>query len=112
MAAVAAAPLILAGQASGNRALLDLALGTADVTLRSFYEVQRSSTAVGLVAAGVGAAVVPRLAMQKGDYPNIRVVTLTDPVVSRTLVLVARKTGRLSPAAQALYDMIGRDSTA
>jgi len=33
---------------------------------------------------------------------------LTDPVVSRTLVLVARKRGHLSPAAQALYDLILR----
>ena len=105
-------PLIFAGQVSGNRALLDLALGSADVTVQSFYEVQRSSTAVGLVAEGVGAAVVPRLAMQKGAYPNIRVIALTDPVVSRTLVLVARKNARFSPAAQALYDMIGKGSTA
>lgn len=105
--------LIFAGQINGNRVLLDLALtdgslGTEDgvPALQPFYEVQRSSTAVGLVAEGVAAAIVPRLAMQKGAYPNIRVIPLVDPVVERTLVLLARKTARLSPAAQALYDMI------
>src|SRR5579863_4387018 len=99
-------PLIFAGQVSGNRAPLDLALGTSELTLQSFYEVQRSSTAVGLVAERVAAAVVPRLAIQKGAYPSIRMIELVKPVVSRTLVLVARKSARLSPAAQALYDMI------
>ena len=99
-------PLIFAGQVSGNRALLDLALGNGEISLQFNYEVQRSSTAVGLVAEGVAAAVVPRLAMQKGAYPGIRVIALTEPLVSRTLVLVARKSARLSPAAQALYDLI------
>jgi DNA-binding transcriptional LysR family regulator len=99
-------PLIFAGEVSGNRPLLDAALATRSVALRSHYEVQRSSTAVGLVAQGVAAAIVPRLAVQKGAYPTIKVVALTDPPVSRTLVLVSRKTSQLSPAARALYDMI------
>ena len=99
-------PLIFAGQVSGNRALLDTALGANGLGLQSFYEVQRSSTAVGLVAERIAAAVVPRLAVQKGAYPNIRTIELVDPVVSRALVLVVRKTARLSPAAQALFDMI------
>jgi DNA-binding transcriptional LysR family regulator len=104
-------PLIFAGEVSGNRALLDLALETSGLSLRSFYEVQRSSTAVGLVAQGVGAAVVPQLAIQKGAYPTVRTIELTNPDVSRTLVLVARKTAHLSPAAQALYDMIQEQAT-
>jgi len=104
-------PLILAGEVSGNRALLDVALESSELALRSFYEVQRSSTAVGLVAQGVGAAVVPALALQNGAYATVRTVELTQPVVSRTLVLVARKTAQLSPAAQALYDMILEQAT-
>ena len=96
---------------SGNRALLDLALETSGFALRWFYEVQRSSAAVGLVAQGVGVAVVPRLAIQKGAYPTVHTVELTNPVVSRTLALVARKTAHLSPAAQALYDMIRERAT-
>jgi DNA-binding transcriptional LysR family regulator len=100
-------PLIFAGEVSGNRPLLDAALAPQHIALHAFYEVQRSSTAVGLVAEGVAAAVVPSLALQKGAYPGIKVVALTDPIVARTLVLVSRKNAHLSPAAQALYDMIG-----
>jgi DNA-binding transcriptional LysR family regulator len=104
--------LILAGAESGNRPLLDLALKTEEVRLRPFYEVQRSSTAVGMVAEGVGVAVVPELAVQKGAYPQLRVVTLVDPVVSRTLVLLSRTTAQLTPAAQALYDLIRKRAAA
>jgi DNA-binding transcriptional LysR family regulator len=98
-------PLIFAGQVSGNRPVLDLALAEDSPRIPAYYEVQRSSTAMGLVAEGVGAAVVPSLAVQKDAYPTIRVIPLTEPVVSRSLVLIARRAAHLSPAAQALYDM-------
>ncbi|HYS15216.1 MAG TPA: LysR family transcriptional regulator [Burkholderiaceae bacterium] len=103
--------LILAGAESGNRPLLDLALEKQEIRLRSFYEVQRSSTAVGMVAEGLGVTVVPGLAMQKGAYPRLRVVPLVDPVVSRTLVLLSRTLAHLTPAAQALYDLIRKQAT-
>jgi DNA-binding transcriptional LysR family regulator len=98
--------LIFAGEMSGNRGLLDGALNATGVTLNAFYEVQRSSTALGLVAEGLGAAVVPKLAIQKHAYPMVRAIELVEPSVSRTLMLVTRKTAQLSPAAHALYDMI------
>jgi DNA-binding transcriptional LysR family regulator len=102
--------LILAGADSGNRPLLDVALQKHDVRLRSFYEVQRSSTAVGMAAAGAGVAVVPGLAVQPGAYPQLKVVPLVDPVVSRTLVLLSRVRAHFTPAAQALYDLIRRQA--
>lgn len=104
--------LIFAGADSNNRPLLDAALGGGGVALTPFYEVQRSSTAVGLVAAGVAAAVVPALAVQPGAYPRIRVIALTAPAVFRDLVLITRKAAQLSPAAQALYDLIRSGSSA
>ena len=104
-------PLIFAGEANANRSVLDQALGSSKVKLQLFYEVQRSSTALGLVAEGVAIAVVPRLAVQKGAYPHLRAVALVDPVISRSLVLVTRKAAQLSPAAQALYELIRRRAT-
>jgi DNA-binding transcriptional LysR family regulator len=100
--------LIYSGLESGNRQLLDSALGANATQLKASYEVQRSSTAVGLVAEGVGVAVVPELAMQKGAYPDLRVIPLVDPVVSRNLVLMTRRNAYLTPAAQALYDLMLR----
>lgn len=104
--ALADYPLILAGDVSGNRALIDAALENSGIELHSFYEVQRSSTALGLVAQGLGAAVVPGLAIQKDAYPSVRAIELVQPAITRALVLVTRKTAALSPAAQALYDML------
>ncbi|MBR8657328.1 LysR family transcriptional regulator [Achromobacter sp. Marseille-Q0513] len=98
--------LIFPGASSNNRPLLDHALAESQLELSAFYEVQRSSTAVGLVAAGAGIAVAPRLAWQAGSYPGLRVVTLHMPTVRRTFSLLSRKGAVLSPAAQALHDLI------
>ncbi|MEM7412085.1 MAG: LysR family transcriptional regulator [Myxococcota bacterium] len=101
-------PLVFVGSASGNRPLLEAALTDAPPRLDVQYEVQRSSTAVGLAAAGVAAAIVPALAVQAGAHPKLRVVPLVEPVVSRSLVLVTRKGGELSPAAAALFARLRR----
>lgn len=99
-------PLIFAGEGSSNRPLLDSALDGNHLALHAFYEVQRSSTAIGLVAKGVAAAVVPSLAIEADAYPRLRVISLSDPVVSRTLVLLWRKGAGFSPAAEALFGML------
>ena len=104
--------LIFPGAGSSNRPLLDLALADQQLELSAFYEVQRSSTAVGLVAEGVGIAVVPRLAWQKGAYPSLRMIPLTSPIVTRTFSLLTRKGAELSPAARTLYAMILRQASA
>jgi len=99
-------PIILLGKFSGNRPLLDLALGGTNIQLKSLFEVQRVTTALGLVAEGVGSAIIPWLSIPKDAYPTIRIVQLTRPLISRTLTLVTRKPPALSPAARALYDML------
>lgn len=98
--------LIVPGPGSSNRPLLDAALAPSGLNLPFVYEVQRSSTAVGLVAQGVGAAVVPRLAVQAGTYPRIALIALAQPTVRRSFALLSRKGAVLSPAAQALYRLI------
>lgn len=98
--------LIITGEATVNRALLERAVGASARGLAAFYEVQRSTTAIGLVGEGVAAAVVPALVMRNAKYPGIRVIALTAPVVSRSLVLITRKNVVLSPAARALYRLV------
>jgi DNA-binding transcriptional LysR family regulator len=104
--------LILPGSLNANKSVLEFALTAERLRLRTYYEVQRSSTAVGLVAEGVGVAVVPGLSIQREAYPRIRVIRLVEPIIARSLVLIAPGNAHLSPAAQALYDMLIRHARA
>ena len=92
--------MIVPGGGSSNRPALDAILGPLNAKLQALYEVQRSATAVGLVAEGLGAAIVPELSIQPGAYPQLRLVQLNTPVVERTFVLLRRKGSAIHPEKQ------------
>lgn len=98
--------LIGVSRASGNRVLLDSALSKNGVQLQFLCEVNHLSTSLGLVEAGLGASVLPKLATPQGDHPIIVTKPIVGPVVSRTIGIVERRRSRLSPAAQRFRDML------
>lgn len=89
-----------------SRYLLDDTLAAADIQLESFYEVNRLATSMVLVEAGLAISVVPRLAMAQDSSRPITARPITDPVVSRSVGLIERKAGRLSPAAMRFREML------
>jgi DNA-binding transcriptional LysR family regulator len=101
--------VITVGRSSGNRALIDNALAGRNVRLDWSYEVTHLSASLGLVEAGLGVAVLPRLATPAADHPIIRAVSLVSPEVTRTIGIVQRHGAALSPpAAQFLAMLLDR----
>ena len=99
-------PLIGVSRASGNRVLLDAALSKSNIQLQWLCEVNHLSTSLGLVEAGLGASVLPKLATPQEDHPIIVTKRIRDPIVTRTIGIVERRHSRLSPAAQRFRDML------
>lgn len=95
---------ITVSKASGNRLLLDQALAGLPGLPRSLYETQHGTTMIGLVEAGLGVAAVPAMTMPQAGHPVLVSVPLVDPVVTRKLGLIRRRSAILSPAAQQFYD--------
>ena len=91
---------------SGNRLLIDAALANYASRPHWLYEVRHVATLLGLVEAGLGVAAVPQLAMPEAGHPTLASVTLTEPLLTRTLGLIRRRGHSLSPAAQQLYTLI------
>ncbi|NVO12911.1 MAG: LysR family transcriptional regulator [Rhodoplanes sp.] len=106
--ALAPYPLIRVSQQTGNRLLLDDALGSRREKLQWLYEVQHTATAVRLVAAGVGVTILPRLAVNSAEA-DIAMVPLHNPKVTRALGIVSRAGVPLSPLAEELSRMIVRE---
>lgn len=86
--------------------ILDTMLRDTKLEVPNLYEVQHPSTALGLVACGAGTAILPSLFLTPGAYPRVRAVPLAGPVISRTVSLIRRKGGSLSPAAEGLYGIV------
>lgn len=102
-------PLIGVSRTSGNRLLLDAVLARTTLRLNWLYEVHHLTTSLGLVEAGLGASVLPRLATPSEPHPVIVTRLVGDPVVTRTIGIVERRSGRLSPAAQQFRDLLLAD---
>jgi DNA-binding transcriptional LysR family regulator len=104
-------PLIRISAETGNRILIDDALGSRKETLNWRYEVQRVTTAVALVISGVGYAIVPKLAIRAVDSVNLVTIPLVSPGVTRTLGVITRKGHSLSPLSAYLLGLITKELT-
>lgn len=98
-------PLIGTGPDSANQRLLDSARGSIGITLDWRQQVQRITTAIELVATGIGLAILP-LGPELMQKTNIRVVELTDPVITRRIGILRRSGDALPPAAARLRRLI------
>jgi DNA-binding transcriptional LysR family regulator len=106
--ALAELDLIAISGTSMNRALLDHRLQRHGIALRGRFEVEHPSTAISLVAAGVGAAVLPAATLLRGSFPDVRRVALEHPLISRTIVQFVKRGVTLSPAAEAFHALLRR----
>lgn len=92
-----------------TRVQMEAQLAPRGISLRARYEVQHHATALNLVAAGVGCAILPASTFREGDRPGVRRRAITQPVVQRQVVLLRRRGDTLSPAAQALVTLMAED---
>ncbi|WP_426955088.1 LysR family transcriptional regulator [Muricoccus radiodurans] len=94
--------LIAPGPLAGYRRVLDDARAEIGEDLSWRYEVQRITTAIGLVAAGVGATILPRLSLPAEYAGRLSAVALEAPHLVRRIGIVRRAGEPVSPPAEAL----------
>lgn len=101
--------LVLLDYSSGSRRLIDLALEQRRVQVDIVQEVGHLSAAFRMVEEGIGLSIVPAQGL---PFPQQGLVArpLT-PQVYRDIMLVRRRNRSLSPAAEAVWRLIG-DSVA
>lgn len=99
---VAAWPFIHLSRTSSVRQYLDAA--THPQALMSVLEVDQLATVSGMVRAGLGISIVPALTLYQFRSPDLAVLPLRWPGLTRKIYLVRRRDRALSIAAQGLCD--------
>ncbi len=99
-------PLVRISAETGNRILIDDALGARREKLAWRYEVQRVATAVSFVRAGLGFTILPQLALDIAAAEELAAIPLRSPTVTRTLGIITRKGVALKPAARELLSLV------
>lgn len=104
-AEIAGAPLIALTRESGLRALVERGFASLDREARPVFEVAQVATAVALVRAGLGIAVLPAIARTIVDERRVAVRALGRPTIAREIELIRSDSRALTPAAQAFAEL-------
>ena len=70
------------------------------------YEFMHVSTLLAMAEAGLGVALLPRVAIPR--RMSMKVVRISNPGLSRTIAIIKIKGHTLSPAAQRLVELCDR----
>lgn len=98
--------LIVVSNFTATRVFMDYELAKRGISVNGAYEVQHHATAIGLVAVGVGCAILPASTFEEGDRPSVCRIPLVDPIVKRSVIIVCRKDSTPSPAAKAFFELV------
>ncbi|MDR7008223.1 LysR substrate-binding domain-containing protein [Paraburkholderia strydomiana] len=98
-------PLVMLDYASGSRPIIDAVMHEYGVNANVVQELGHSATVFGLVEAGIGVSVLPWLALPLPAGAALAARPLV-PRAERTVELVRRRDRSLSPAAEAVWDLI------
>ncbi|HEX4944297.1 MAG TPA: LysR family transcriptional regulator [Usitatibacteraceae bacterium] len=101
---LAAYPFVHFSRASSVRQHLEAALHPQQMS--TVLEVEHLTTVMGMVEEGVGITVVPALTLFEFERGSLMHRPLAVANLKRTIYIVRRADRSLSPAAQALYDLM------
>ncbi len=87
---IAEETLIVPARGTGNRLLIDEAMARARLPLLWSYEIRRSTTALELVGAGIGVALLPRSAVTPIHQSWIAFKPISAPTIIRPVGILSR----------------------
>lgn len=116
LAELSLTPSLVVSGSSAMAASLDEAQRAAGVSLNIRYEVRQVQTQVAMAAAGLGAAILPKIALPAQLPPGLRAAPIVDPPLSRELCVVTLRGQSLPPVAarfvELLEELIGEPGAA
>jgi DNA-binding transcriptional LysR family regulator len=99
-------PCIVLSPSTALRGTIDSALDALGVKLDVQFEVQQATTAMALASAGLGIAILPKIAMLQVSAPQFRVVPITDSAVHRKVGLITARGYIQHPTCAQLMNLI------
>jgi DNA-binding transcriptional LysR family regulator len=100
---------VVASRTSRTRTVLDAELNRHGISLEWRFEVGHLTTALGMIEAQVGVAVMPRMVVPESNHSGVVWRPLVEPVVKRTIGVVQRRSASMHPAAAQLLDCLRED---
>jgi len=109
-------PLLLLDAATALRAVLDETMKNRNLTFTTKHQFSQAQTLIKMAAAGLGAAVLPRMVLPRTPDPAVQALRIIAPTMTRQVAIITARGQALSPAAsrlaQLFRQLIGTDDDA
>ncbi|MGI4847691.1 MAG: LysR family transcriptional regulator [Janthinobacterium lividum] len=99
-------PLLLLSPATALRGMLDQALRERNLSFSTRYQFTQAQTLISMATAGLGAAILPRVALPPRVDPSTQVLRITNPSLVRQVAIVTLRGQKLSPASLRLVQLL------
>lgn len=99
-------PLLLLDKASALRRLFEGALRSHDLDFSSRYQFTQVQSLISMARAGLGAAILPRVALPEGEDDAALPLRIVNPPLVRELAVITLRGQALSPAAARMVQLL------
>lgn len=106
MTALAELPLLLLNSATVLRAVVDDTAKRLGLELKTRYQFNQAQTLISMANAGLGAAVLPAVALPDHPSADTHEMLIIEPELTRQLAIITLKGRKLSPAASRLAQLV------
>jgi LysR family carnitine catabolism transcriptional activator len=104
--ALARHPFVAMSRDSSVRRLTEQAFARNGLVIEPVFEAKYMSTAIGIIANGLGVGVLPSSALSMVVQAGLSHAAIHGPVMQRRIGIMTRRGRSLSPAAQALIECL------
>ena len=99
-------PVLLLNPASALRAIIEDAVVQHGLKLSTNYQFAQTQSLISASAAGLGAAILPKIAIPETVHPDLQALRIIDPVITREIAIIMPRGHNLSPAAARLAELL------
>lgn len=98
--------VVMLGSTSGSHEMIRQHLEKQKIAVEIVLELAQPNSVLSMVDAGMGLSIMPSLAASSKQHPDLVAKPLGPPELRRAIIAMRREDRSLSPAAQALWDLI------
>lgn len=99
-------PLLLLSPATALRGMLEQALQERNLSFSTRYQFTQAQTLISMASAGLGAAILPRVALPLRIHASTHVLRITNPQLVRQVAIITMRGQKLSPASLRLVELL------